>query len=91
MDYHLVELEVLCQRFSTHLVRGKSKAEVAESLAKYGQNKLTQNKRTPEWINFCRQFLGGFSILLWAGSILCIIAYLLQVSIIPTKTIVPVS
>ncbi len=80
VDVHRVDLEVLCLRFSTDLVQGKTKSEVSESQSRYGQNKLTQNKTTPEWLNFCRQFIGGFSILLWAGSILCIIAYLLQAS-----------
>ena len=80
VDVHRVDVEVLCRRFSTDLIRGKTKSEVIESQSKFGVNTLTQNKTTPEWLNFCRQFIGGFSILLWAGSVLCIIAYLLQAS-----------
>ncbi|NWY35305.1 AT1A2 ATPase, partial [Pheucticus melanocephalus] len=30
---------------------------------------------TPEWVKFCRQLFGGFSILLWIGAILCFLAY----------------
>ncbi|NXC78424.1 AT1A2 ATPase, partial [Anhinga anhinga] len=33
---------------------------------------------TPEWVKFCRQLFGGFSILLWIGAILCFLAYGIQ-------------
>lgn len=40
-----------------------------------GRNELTPPKTTPEWVKFCKQLFGGFSILLWIGAILCFIAY----------------
>lgn len=40
-----------------------------------GPNALTPPKTTPEWIKFCRQLFGGFAMLLWAGGLLCFLAY----------------
>uniref|UniRef100_A0A8C8SNM3 Sodium/potassium-transporting ATPase subunit alpha n=1 Tax=Pelusios castaneus TaxID=367368 RepID=A0A8C8SNM3_9SAUR len=46
-----------------------------EILARDGPNALTPPPTTPEWVKFCRQLFGGFSILLWIGAILCFLAY----------------
>uniref|UniRef100_A0A452SEY0 ATPase Na+/K+ transporting subunit alpha 3 n=1 Tax=Ursus americanus TaxID=9643 RepID=A0A452SEY0_URSAM len=53
-----------------------SKAQ--EILARDGPNALTPPPTTPEWVKFCRQLFGGFSILLWIGAILCFLAYGIQ-------------
>lgn len=47
-------------------------------LARDGKNELTPPKTTPEWIKFCKQLFGGFSILLWIGALLCFVAYGIQ-------------
>uniref|UniRef100_A0A8B9JB36 Sodium/potassium-transporting ATPase subunit alpha n=1 Tax=Astyanax mexicanus TaxID=7994 RepID=A0A8B9JB36_ASTMX len=52
--------------------------ETAEILARDGPNALTPPPTTPEWVKFCKQLFGGFSILLWIGAILCFFAYSLQ-------------
>uniref|UniRef100_A0A3B4A3V4 Cation-transporting P-type ATPase N-terminal domain-containing protein n=1 Tax=Periophthalmus magnuspinnatus TaxID=409849 RepID=A0A3B4A3V4_9GOBI len=54
-------------------------AKAAEVLARDGPNALTPPPTTPEWVKFCRQLFGGFSILLWIGAILCFFAYSIQV------------
>ena len=43
--------------------------------ARDGYNELSPPKTTPEWVKFCRNLFGGFSTLLWIGSILCFFAY----------------
>lgn len=53
-------------------------SKAAEILARDGPNALTPPPTTPEWIKFCRQLFGGFSILLWIGAILCFLAYGIQ-------------
>lgn len=53
-------------------------AKAAEYLARDGLNALTPPPTTPEWVKFCRQLFGGFSILLWIGAILCFLAYAIQ-------------
>jgi len=37
--------------------------------------RLTPPKQTPEWVKFSKQMFGGFSLLLWCGSILCFLSY----------------
>uniref|UniRef100_A0A3Q0T634 Cation-transporting P-type ATPase N-terminal domain-containing protein n=1 Tax=Amphilophus citrinellus TaxID=61819 RepID=A0A3Q0T634_AMPCI len=57
---------------------GLTNARAAEYLARDGPNALTPPPTTPEWVKFCRQLFGGFSILLWIGAILCFLAYAIQ-------------
>ncbi|NXX57610.1 AT1A1 ATPase, partial [Scopus umbretta] len=54
---------------------GLTPARAAEILARDGPNSLTPPPTTPEWVKFCRQLFGGFSLLLWIGAILCFLAY----------------
>lgn len=59
--------------------QGLSPERAQEILKKNGPNALTPPPTTPEWVKFCRQLFGGFSILLWIGAILCFLAYGIQV------------
>lgn len=45
-----------------------------------GPNALTPPRTTPEWVKFCKNLFGGFSMLLWVGAILCFVAYSIEVS-----------
>uniref|UniRef100_A0A8D0CJ04 Sodium/potassium-transporting ATPase subunit alpha n=1 Tax=Scleropages formosus TaxID=113540 RepID=A0A8D0CJ04_SCLFO len=58
--------------------QGLTNARAAEYLLRDGPNALTPPPTTPEWVKFCRQLFGGFSILLWIGAILCFLAYAIQ-------------
>lgn len=58
--------------------QGLTPARAAEILARDGPNALTPPPTTPEWVKFCRQLFGGFSMLLWIGAILCFLAYGIQ-------------
>lgn len=60
------------------LFQGLSSVKATELLARDGPNALTPPKQTPEIIKFLKQMVGGFSILLWIGAILCWIAYVIQ-------------
>lgn len=64
--------------FSVLIWKGLTNAKAAEYLARDGPNALTPPPTTPEWVKFCRQLFGGFSILLWIGAILCFLAYAIQ-------------
>uniref|UniRef100_A0A8C3HH71 Sodium/potassium-transporting ATPase subunit alpha n=1 Tax=Chrysemys picta bellii TaxID=8478 RepID=A0A8C3HH71_CHRPI len=57
---------------------GPSARAAQEILVRDGPNALTPPPTTPEWVKFCRQLFGGFSILLWIGAILCFLAYGIQ-------------
>ncbi|XP_041067805.1 sodium/potassium-transporting ATPase subunit alpha [Carcharodon carcharias] len=78
LDDHKISLDELQRRYGTDLTRGLSNARAKEVLARDGPNALTPPPTTPEWIKFCRQLFGGFSILLWIGAILCFLAYGIQ-------------
>lgn len=48
-----------------------------------GPNMLTPIPKTPQCIIFIRNMFGGFAILLWSGSILCFVAYIIQITTEP--------
>ena len=64
----------------TVCVQGLTTARAKEILERDGPNCLSPPKTIPEWIKFCTQLFGGFSLLLWIGAILCFIAYSIQAS-----------
>ena len=68
---------VLKQTHCCHF-QGLTNKRAVELLARDGLNALTPPPTTPEWVKFCRQLFGGFSLLLWFGAILCFIAYSIQ-------------
>ncbi|XP_066575534.1 sodium/potassium-transporting ATPase subunit alpha-3b isoform X1 [Amia ocellicauda] len=75
---HKMSVEEVCRKFNTDIVQGLTLAKAAEYLLRDGPNALTPPPTTPEWVKFCRQLFGGFSILLWIGAILCFLAYGIQ-------------
>ncbi|KAF1469526.1 Sodium/potassium-transporting ATPase subunit alpha-1, partial [Megadyptes antipodes antipodes] len=77
-DDHKLSLDELHRKYGTDLSRGLTPARAAEILARDGPNSLTPPPTTPEWVKFCRQLFGGFSLLLWIGALLCFLAYGIQ-------------
>uniref|UniRef100_A0A8D0HLC2 Sodium/potassium-transporting ATPase subunit alpha n=1 Tax=Sphenodon punctatus TaxID=8508 RepID=A0A8D0HLC2_SPHPU len=75
MEDHKLSLDELHRKYGTDLSRGLTPTRAAEILARDGPNALTPPPTTPEWVKFCRQLFGGFSLLLWIGAILCFLAY----------------
>uniref|UniRef100_A0A1A8ED20 Sodium/potassium-transporting ATPase subunit alpha n=2 Tax=Nothobranchius TaxID=28779 RepID=A0A1A8ED20_NOTKA len=75
---HKMSVEEVCRKLQTDIVQGLTNAKAAEYLLRDGPNSLTPPPTTPEWVKFCRQLFGGFSILLWTGAILCFLAYAIQ-------------
>ncbi|XP_061550274.1 sodium/potassium-transporting ATPase subunit alpha-2 isoform X1 [Phycodurus eques] len=80
LDDHKISADDLCKRYGLDLTKGLTNAKAAEVLARDGPNALTPPPTTPEWVKFCRQLFGGFSILLWIGAVLCFLAYSIQVA-----------
>ncbi|XP_018428565.1 PREDICTED: sodium/potassium-transporting ATPase subunit alpha-2 [Nanorana parkeri] len=80
MDDHKLSLDDVAKKYGTDLVKGLTNARAAEVLAQDGPNALTPPPTTPEWVKFCRQLFGGFSILLWIGAFLCFLAYGIQIA-----------
>ncbi|XP_006861704.1 PREDICTED: sodium/potassium-transporting ATPase subunit alpha-4 [Chrysochloris asiatica] len=78
MEDHKLTLEQLSAKYSVDLTKGLTPEKAREILAREGPNTLTPPPTTPEWVKFCKQLFGGFSILLWIGSILCFVAFGIQ-------------
>ena len=81
LDEHKVPLEDLMTRYGLESVEdGLTDEQAKEGVAKHGKNQLTPPPTTPAWVRFLKCMFTGFSCLLWAGSILCFIAYGVQTS-----------
>ncbi|KAK2705702.1 sodium/potassium-transporting ATPase subunit alpha-B-like isoform X2 [Artemia franciscana] len=80
LDGHKISIEELCKRLGTNPKTGLTKAQARENFDRDGPNALSPGKTTPEWLKFLKNLFGGFSLLLWIGSILCFIAYYIEVS-----------
>ncbi|XP_054549519.1 sodium/potassium-transporting ATPase subunit alpha-4 isoform X2 [Talpa occidentalis] len=78
MDDHKLTLEELSTKYSVDLTTGHSPETAEEILNRDGPNMLTPPPTTPEWLKFCKQLFEGFSLLLWTGAILCLLAYSIQ-------------
>ncbi|KAK3598325.1 hypothetical protein CHS0354_015336 [Potamilus streckersoni] len=78
MDEHKIPADELYARLGTDPDMGLSPEMARDILHRDGPNELTPPKTTPEWVKFCKQMFGGFSLLLWIGAILCYIAYSIQ-------------
>ncbi|GCC27312.1 sodium/potassium-transporting ATPase subunit alpha [Chiloscyllium punctatum] len=78
LDDHKLSMEELARKYDTDLTQGLTNARAKEILLRDGPNALTPPPTTPEWVKFCRQLFGGFSILLWIGAVLCFLLYTIQ-------------
>eukprot|EP01084_Bolivina_argentea_P017132 32005_1 len=81
-DHHTLETE-----YNTNLQTGLTNEKADELLSINGPNELTPPKHDPWWLRLLKSIFGGiFNILLWVGSILCFIAYIIDTSEIKDKT-----
>ncbi|VDL98728.1 unnamed protein product [Schistocephalus solidus] len=75
MDEHRISLDELYARLGTNPETGLTSEQAKTRLDRDGPNALTPPKTTPEWVKFCKNLFGGFSLLLWIGAVLCFIAH----------------
>ncbi|XP_051842588.1 potassium-transporting ATPase alpha chain 2-like [Antechinus flavipes] len=80
LDDHRLSIKELEEKYGTNILQGLTNMRAAQILARDGPNVLSPPKETPEIIKFLKQMIGGFSSLLWAGAVLCFIAYLIEFS-----------
>lgn len=78
MDEHRIPLEELCYRFGVNLEAGLTTEAAVKRNMEEGDNKLPEKEKTPAWIRFLKELTNWFAIMLWIGSILCIITYIIQ-------------
>jgi sodium/potassium-transporting ATPase subunit alpha len=78
MDEHRIPFDELCYRFQLNLEVGLTTEVATRRNLEEGDNKLPDKKKTPAWIKFLKELANWFAIMLWIGSILCIITYIIQ-------------
>jgi sodium/potassium-transporting ATPase subunit alpha len=75
---HKLLPEQVAQLYRVDFATGLTEAEAARRLQENGPNALTPPKRTPLWLKFLHHLIGGFALLLWVGSFLCFIVYIIN-------------
>ena len=80
LDVHSVPLTELAARYGTDLETGLTTKQARAANMKFGLNQLTPPAKTPKWVKFMKNLFTGFSLLLWAGDLLCFIAFGVQIS-----------
>ncbi|XP_067007033.1 sodium/potassium-transporting ATPase subunit alpha-like [Anabrus simplex] len=78
IDDHKISLDELYHRYNTDPDYGLSHAQAKQNLERDGPNVLTPIKKSATWVRFLKTMFQGFSLLLWAGSLLCFVAYYIQ-------------
>ena len=79
MDEHKIDLSELCSRYQGMSVdTGLTTAQATAGLLANGKNELTPPYQRPMWLKFIDEMTGFFSLLLWAGGILCFVSYALK-------------
>lgn len=78
MDEHFIPIEDLVARLDTDLANGLTSEKAAAVLSRDGPNRLSPPRQTPQIVRFLSHMFGGFSLLLWFGAFLSIIAYFLN-------------
>ncbi|CAG9087876.1 unnamed protein product [Plutella xylostella] len=76
---HLIPLNELYQHLGTDPSTGLSSARAAQLLHFYGPNTLTPSTNYGILTQLFKSLCTGFSILIWVGAALCLIAYLIEV------------
>ena len=78
MDEHRIPLDELLSRFNCTLQGGLSTEAAIRRNLEEGDNKLPEKEKEPGWIRFLREITNWFAIMLWVGSILCIVTYIIK-------------
>ncbi|XP_065566886.1 sodium/potassium-transporting ATPase subunit alpha-B-like [Artemia franciscana] len=76
--FHKMSIEEVYKQLKSHPEKGLTDEQSSENLKKYGPNALTPPNGTPEWLKFVTNLFGGFSLLLWGGAVLCLVAFFIE-------------
>lgn len=68
----------MCQRLGTDKVKGMTDSQAHDAHKIHGDNALTKKEAVPWYCLFLHEMLGFFSLLLWFGSALCFIGFIIQ-------------
>jgi magnesium-transporting ATPase (P-type) len=62
-------------KYNWDVAKGLTSENANLAAQEFGPNQLTPPEKLPEWLKFLLHLVGGFSLLLWGGAILCFIVY----------------
>jgi sodium/potassium-transporting ATPase subunit alpha len=77
-DDHCIGIDALAALHGTSKVEGLTEAQALAKLATVGENALTKKVAVHPLCLFAEEMTGFFSLLLWFGSALCFIGYIIQ-------------
>jgi len=72
---HTWSLEKLQENLGTNIETGLRNINAEIKLKEFGPNELTERAGTPWYVLFMKEQTGMFSLLLYAGAVLCFIGY----------------
>jgi sodium/potassium-transporting ATPase subunit alpha len=78
MDEHAIPIEELYYRYQVNPEIGLTTEAAVKRNLEEGDNRLPEKEKTPGWIRFLKEITNWFAIMLWIGSVLCIITYIIQ-------------
>nr|XP_049706808.1 sodium/potassium-transporting ATPase subunit alpha [Helicoverpa armigera] len=79
-DMHLIPLKQLYEQLQTDPINGLTNARARELLEYYGPNTLTPASEYGWPKVLIKSLCTGFSILIWLGALMCLVAYLIESS-----------
>jgi len=77
-DEHMIGPQALAERLGTSTENGLTPAQADAKHQEYGDNALQKKEATPWYIVFLHELTGFFSLLLWAGALLCFVGFGIQ-------------
>jgi len=75
---HRIGIPALAEKFKTNTKTGLASSVAAELSKTCGENALTKKDVVPWYVMFLKEMIGFFSLLLWFGSALCFIGFIIQ-------------
>jgi len=76
-DDHRIGVSALCKKFNTNVETGLTSEAAAEIHKRVGDNSLSKKKSVPWYCLLLHEMIGLFSLLLWLGSALCFLGFIL--------------
>jgi magnesium-transporting ATPase (P-type) len=75
IKFHTIDLQALASDLETNLEKGMTEEKAKAKILIVGPNKLDEKTEYPWFVKLFLEMTGIFSCLLWAGALLCFIAY----------------
>jgi len=75
-NVQFIDNDELCKQYCTDLEKGLTSQKAKELIERFGPNELTPPPSLPWYVKLLQSIFGGFfNQLLWAGAILCFVAF----------------